>query len=842
MTSSDDRLDDFPLEPLTWREEEILGLLVERQTNSEIAKALNISLETVKWYNQRLFAKLGANNRREAAERARALGLQDLDDLAPTDPKHNLPAQITPFVGRQRELEDLSELLAQKNTRLVTLLAPGGMGKTRLAIKTAEQCVSLYPDGVFFVPITELGSADHLASVIAESIDLALQPGRNPRQQVLQYLRNRRILLLLDNFERALGGAGLIGEMLLIGSGIRVLATSRERLNLSSETIYPVEGLAVPSTELASDETEEHDAIELFLESAKHIYPAFKAQADDWESIMRICQLVDGMPLGIVLAAMWVQVLSPAEIASEITNDFDILSTDLRDVPHRQRSIRAVFESTWRRLSGTARRSFEKLSVFRGGFTLEAAQKIADTNLPTIQLLADRGILQRTPAGRYEVHELLRQFAEEKLQQGKNFRDAYDEHSLYFARLLAHLETEMRSRRQAAALSRIEDEIENVQSAWRYALDQRDDATVATMLPSLYFFHETRGWFEEGEVTFGKAAECFTFETRTDQQTLLLGRLLARQGAFAHRLGHYKKAAQVLEASLSILRGTSAHEELAFTISFMADLSRSLGNYDASMQLCLKSLALFYEVDDKWGIAGELHNLGVAAYHLGDFGEASNYYNESLTRSRELDDPYGIVTSLIGIGALAQDQGNYEEAERLYAESLSISEALVDRYGIAASLINLGRVYYLTGDLQTGKQRCQKGLEICKELGDRWGIAAALINLGDISCGLENFQDSKAYFREALQIVTEMNSESLAIEIMVGMSALLMATGHEESALDLLIPPLNLPPDDKEIRERVYHLRKSLEENLSQETFKEILAQGSDKSIQAAIRQLFQLL
>lgn len=842
MTNTEGILNDFPLEPLTWREEEILELLADRQTNREIAQTLNISLETVKWYNKRLYAKLGVKNRRDAGARGTALGLLVAGDEKPIVSTHNLPAQTTPFVGRQRELEELSDLLGQTDVRLVTILAPGGMGKTRLALKVAEEQVVHFLDGVFFIPLKVLGSEDLLASAIAESVGLRLQAGGNPKQQLLQYLRNKQNMLLLDNFEYALGSVGLVEEMLHTAPDIKVLATSRERLNLRGETIYPVSGMAMPNTINSRRALDDHDAGELFIQSAHHIFPAFEAQPDDLESVELICQLVDGMPLGIVLAAMWVRILSPVQIASELTRDLDILSTDIRDVPQRQRSIRAVFESTSRRLSEVARLTFENLSVFRGGFTLEAARTVAAANLPTLQLLADRGIIQRTPAGRYELHELLRQFAEEKLHQGKDFQSVYDAHNLFYAELLSDLETEMRSRRQAAALSRIEYDIENVQVAWRHALKQGNDAIIAMMLPSLYYFYETRGWFEEGEIAFTMATNQIASDPLSDEQSLLLGRLFARQGAFAHRLGHYQKAAKALEASLSMLRDTRARDELAFTLSFMADLARSLGEYEESRQFCQESLTIFKEVNDRWGIAGELHNLGVAAYHLGEFDNALNYYNESLTRSRELDDPYGIVTSLIGIGALSQDLGNYEEAERLYVESLARSETLDDRYGAAASLINLGRVYYLTGDLKTGKQHCQTGLEICRDLGDRWGIAAALINLGDIACRLESFQESRAYFKEALHIVTGLKSEPLAIEILVGMAALLADTGNEEVALELLMPVLNHPPDDKEIRERANHLRDRLEKSLSQATFLDIQDRRFDKSIETTVWHLIRLI
>ena len=839
MTELESSSADFPLEPLTWREEDILNLLSERQTDREIAQALNISYETVKWYNKRLYAKLGVRNRREAAARFEELGLLGTGSKEPTDVAHNLPSQSTPFVGRQQELDELSNLLGQVDVRLVTVLGPGGMGKTRLALKLAEQQFSRFVDGVFFVPLSTLGSENHLASAVAEAAGLRLQVGANPKKQMLQFLRNKQFLLLLDNFEYALSSAGLIGEILDAAPGIKILATSRERLHLSSETIYPISGLDMPSTKIIGDDLAQHDAIGLFIQSAQHIDPSFEAGANDFGPIADICRLVDGMPLGIVLAASWVRLLSPGEIANEINTDLDFLSTELRDAPKRHHSIRAVFASTWRRLSSTARNTFENLSVCRDGFTLEAARKIASTNLPTLQLLADRGLLRRTRAGRYEIHELLRQFALERLQQRDTFRDAYNAHCMYYADLLYNLETEFRSKRQSAALSKIEDDIENVETAWRFAFERGNDAAIARMLTGLYYFYEARGWSDEGEATFKTAVKRFASDIRTGERTLLYGRLLARQGAFAHRLGHYQQAVEALQTSLSILRTTSARGELAFTLSFIADLARSFGKYELSRKLCRESLSLFKEVDDSWGMAGELHNLGVAAYHLENFGEARDYYIKSLQWSRELNDQHGIVTSLIGLGVLAHDLGDFQQAVTLYSESLAMSEDLDDRYGVAASLINLGRVYYLIDDLEEGKIRCQLALDISRDLGDPWGTAASMINLGDITCAMENYQESRAHFKDALQIVTELHSEPLEVEILVGMATLLAETGNEESALELLSPILRHPPDDKEIRERVNKLLDKLASSLVQATVIEIQTRNSDKSIEAAVRQLF---
>lgn len=842
MVGPDNLSDHFPLEPLTWREEDILRLLAERLSNREIAQNLGIGLETVKWYNKRLYAKLGVSGRRAATVRAKAIGFLDREDKKQAAISYNLPYQPTPFVGRQSELSDLSDLLQLPDVHLVTILAPGGMGKTRLALKLAEQQSPHYTDGVFFAPVTLPGSDDPIASTIAESVGLRLQVGGNPRRQVLQYLRNKQILLLLDNFERVLNSTGLITEILHTAPDVKLLVTSRQRLNLSGETIYAIGGMAIPGVDSAGHLLDEHDAVRLFLQSAQHVHPLFEVSANDWEHIVRICKLVHGMPLGIVLAAAWVRVLSPREIASEIIKDIDFLSTDMLDVPERQRSMRAVFTAAWRQLSGTAKTTFLKLSVCRGGFTLEAAQRIADANIPTLQLLADRGMLWRSSTGRFEVHELLRQFAEELLQQSKSLQDVYEIHGLFYAELLVKLEKDLRSKRQEVALSLIEDDFENVNSAWLYALEQANENIVALMLPSLYFFYETRSWFGEGEAAFKKATAKFSSSEHSHQRSLLLGRLLARQGAFAHRLGHYKQAAQALEASLSILKTTNARDELAFTLSFLADLARSLGKYNTSRQLCLQSLALFREIGETWGITGELHNLGVTAYHLGDFEEARDYYEESLARSRDLEDLYGIVTSLIGMGVLAHDLGDYQEAEILYTESLDISQTLDDRYGVAAALINLSRVYYLTDELEKGMLRCQSGLAISRDLGEPWVTAAALINLGDIACKMENFQESRVYFSEALQIVIELQSRPLEIEILVGVANLLAKNGRNKSALEVLTPVLQFPPGDKEIQERANLLLNSLSSSLSQESIDEIKEQYSGITLGAAVRQLRQWL
>jgi predicted ATPase/DNA-binding CsgD family transcriptional regulator len=821
---------------LTKRELEILTHLANRLTDQEIADNLFLELTTVKWYNRQIYSKLRVKNRREAAVRAESLGLLKGDELESPISIKNLPVQTTPFIGRADELSDLERLLKEKHIRLVTLLAPGGMGKTRLATKLVEKLSTDFNDGVFFIPLNELISEEHLISTIAESVGLRLQPGGNPSSQVFQHLRDKQILLVLDNIENIQTGLNFVADLLLQTPEIKLLTTSRKRLNLMGETIFPVGGLKVPDKNLPIADLAKFSAVTLFIQIAQNTHPSFKIHQNDWKDIVKICQLVMGMPLGIVLAATWVNLFSPAEIAAEITKSMDILSTDLYDIPERHRSIRAVFASTWTQLVDEERESIEKLSVFRGGFDRQAGQKITDTSLHTLRLLAERGMLSRTALGRFEVHELIRQYAEEQLGQSAYYRITLDSHANYYANLLDHLYLDMRSRQQRFALGRVEENIENMKSAWDYFLGQKNHATIAAMVPGFYYFFESQGWYQEGRGIFERAVMQFS----SGVQKPLLGRLYARLGAFEHRLGDYQNAAKSLKDSLSMLQNSGDDGELAYTVSFMADLSRSLGDYEASRKLCQKSLSLFDKVNDKWGIAGELHNLGVAAYHLGEMEEAQNFYEKSLVISRDLGDPYGTVTSLIAIGVLLQDMGKYDEAKKLYLKSFTISEGLDDLNGIIASTINLGRVDFLMGNLKSAKKYSQAGFEISNELGDRWGIAASLINLGDITCYLENQQDARMYFRDALIIVMELNSEPLTVEILVGMADLLAKTGEYEEAVGLLMPLLNRAQLDNEIRERVDRLREEIETELSTPVFHQI--QNKNVSLETSLKHLHQLL
>ncbi|MCP4541032.1 MAG: AAA family ATPase [Chloroflexi bacterium] len=370
---------------------------------------------------------------------------------------HNLPVQTIPFVGREAELVQLANLLADPNTRLVTVLGPGGMGKTRLALEAAVARQENFVHGAYFVSLAPLRDAENIVPTVAQAVGYLFQgDGRDPKEQLVDYLSQKRALLIMDNFEHLIEGAGLVSEILQTAPGVRVLATAREPLNLQEEIHFRIGGLNFPAKETLKDAASwtEYSAMRLFVLSARRVLPGFTPESGDLRHVVRICQLVDGMPLGIVLAAAWAEMLSLQEIADEINHSLDVLETEARNVPARHRSVRAMFDATWNRLADTERQILMQLSVFRGGFTRDAAQRVTGAGLRTLKTLVNKSLLRRDhDTGRYEVHELLRQYAEERLKSSGNAVAARDTHCEYYLVALHQHEADLDRRQRSAAFT-----------------------------------------------------------------------------------------------------------------------------------------------------------------------------------------------------------------------------------------------------------------------------------------------------------------------------------------------------------------------------------------------------
>ena len=378
-------------------------------------------------------------------------------------PNHNLPLQLTPFFGRAQELSDIASKLANPNCRLLTILGAGGMGKTRLSIEAAQVQIENFTDGITYVelaPIEEGESAansNSLASALVDALKIGLQGAAPLEEQLFAYLKRKEMLIVFDNFEHLIETAVFISHLLTQAPDVKVLTTSRERLNLQEEWLLPLHGL------LYTDEAaEELSAAQLFSQRAQQIKPAFEFSKEE-TAVLRICKLVEGMPLAIEIAASWVAQLPCTAIANEIEKELDILTTEMRNVPDRHRSIRAVFDYSWERLNTKEQNALQKLSVFRGGFTLEAAQQVADASIRILSRLVGKSLLSVDENGRYAIHELLRQFAEEWLNQNEtNVLEAHHRHCAFFLNLLSEQEPKIRGPQYLEMLSIINNDLDNI--------------------------------------------------------------------------------------------------------------------------------------------------------------------------------------------------------------------------------------------------------------------------------------------------------------------------------------------------------------------------------------------
>ena len=741
-----------PNEELTEREVEILHLLAEGQSNSQIAHQLSLALETVKWYNRRLYEKLNVANRTEAASRAHELGLLDGENKVISSSiniRHNLPAATTPFIGRESEMAELAELIQTDTTRLITILAPGGMGKTWFALETARRFVegryTLFPNGIFFIPLAQLDNPNNIVTTIAEQLGIQFYGTNEPKQQLLNYFRDKQILLVLDNFEHLLSGANLISEILETAPQVEIIVTSREKLNLHEETVFSLGGLHFPDWETPEDALK-YTAVQLFMQSAKQARSDFVLHESDLDYLARICRLVQGMPLGLVLAAAWVEMLSLREIAEEINHSLDFLETDTRNLPDRQKSIRAVFEYSWKRLSEEQRSSFMKLAVFRGGFTRRAAQHITGTNIRTLQILLSKSLVMRVSKERYEIHELLRQYAEEELEQTGEVESTRDAHCHYYLQALAEREADIKGRRQIEALEEINADFENVRAAWNCAVTNSNLDMLNHIQEVFYWYCFLAEHIRDGEELLNHALKQLASQTNWNTHPLK-SRISTRLKLLRRwRIGYFENPAdnriQILD-NLEIAHQNDDLFETAINTLALGEIARALNDFHAALKLFETSADYFAQLNDKFYRAWALHFAATMVRYIGDYEQLNVLHKEALSLRQTIGDEIGVAYSLINLGLENIVGGHYLEGEKYARESLLHSESIGQKIGIALGYYGLAEIKFFEGKFDEAHNLCMTALAISNDINRPLGQSFILGLLSWIACVQSDYHETQ---------------------------------------------------------------------------------------------------
>jgi predicted ATPase/class 3 adenylate cyclase/DNA-binding CsgD family transcriptional regulator len=664
--------------------------------------------------------------------------LRSLDAL-----QHNLPIQLTSFVGREQEIVELEGLLAR--CRLLTLTGTGGAGKTRLALQVAAQVVDRFVDGAWLVELAPVAEPRHIARAIAEVVQVREEPSRPLPRTLQEQLRAKQMLLLLDNCEHLIDAcADLAGALIRECPGIRILSTSREPLGVPGETVWRVPSLAVPDRiGVATVENLTHYAApRLFIERAVSARPDFTVTDHNATALAQVCWRLDGIPLAIELAAARISVLSLEQIAQRLDDLFRLLVSGQRTVQARQQTLRAAIDWSYDLLSETERTFFARLSVFVGGWSLEAAEGICTGGgiqqhevLDLLQQFVDKSLVTAHEIGsavRYGLLETLREYAAEKLRASGEVAAVRDRHAHWHLELAEHVEPLLLGFEQGGWLETLEHEHDNFRAAMKWLMETVQGEAAMRLTGAMWRFWEAHAHFAEGRRLLKQVLETVPSASAAARAKALTG-----AGMLASRQGDFAEAVRFLEASFSEYDALGDRRGMAYALTYLAVQAQEQGQADRAAALHQQSIELYESLgEDQHGLARSLNNLG---YHLllqGDAREAAPYLERSLALGRELGDGRLIAVVLYNLAWVAQKEPNLERAQTLYDESLGLFRLAHDTRWIAFVLQELGGLAQARGQFERAFGLVAESLTLFRDVGEKAGLALCLERLAKLAIAM----------------------------------------------------------------------------------------------------------
>ncbi|MBI5930255.1 MAG: tetratricopeptide repeat protein [Chloroflexi bacterium] len=730
--------------------------------------------------------------------------------------KNYFLTQTNPFFGRQKELADIQSRLTSTECRLLTLTGLGGSGKTRLAIEAAQAIAPHFHHGVVFVGLQQITKGDLLIHTIAQAIGLTFYGGGEPEIQFFSYLREKSLLLLLDNFEHLLANTALVSAILAQAPNIKILVTSREALNLQEEWLYPLKGMSIPLSTYTTS-LEDYEAVQLFLYHARRTQPNFEL-TNEQEAVIRICKMTAGLPLAIELAASWLKGLTASQIATEIQCNLDFLSTTSRNIEARHRSMRAVFDHSWKLMSEKERMIFAEMSVFCGSFDSNAAEQVVGASLPILAALVEKSLVQMEMSSRFSIHELLRQYGVEKLEEHGEPDAAYERHCQYYANWVLQHETVLKQPRQLEAMRAIETDFENIRLAWDWASKNHRAEYLEIMLNGLYLFGFLGNRYRETIAMFQQALD------ESGAESSLLGRLLSRRWGYLHwwYQADYRDALTGVQQALTIALDENDTFEIAFGHLKLAYVMISMQRYAEALPHLETSKTLFEHINEPYYVCWVLHRLGYVYGNLNENAKSHDYTEQSLLLARSTHNHLSLVICLYNLGSDYLLEGDYLKGRHYCEEALQVANKAGHRGQIAHSLSLLALCAFCQGDYATCQEYAERSHLIIEDINlvvfQSYNVALLILlacmradyiegvrlkesekrhntntmgyqllywALAILSCGLENPVEAGMYVQQVLQL-THPDIDHALISWIVPAAAYALAQTDRAKAVELL--------------------------------------------------------
>jgi DNA-binding SARP family transcriptional activator/predicted ATPase len=681
-----------------------------------------------------------------------------------------LPNETTPFIGRSQELSELTRLLHDPTCRLITIAGLGGMGKTRLALRLAHQQAQRMLHGAVLVPLTSVRTLDAFLSALADGLHMQLMTQGTPRGQLLDFLREKHLLLLLDNVEQLSGIINdFITELTRTAADLKIVMTSRQRFNLRGEAVLALAGLPV------SDESGgQAPAQSLFIETAKRVRGDDLIAQQPAQTVRRICELVQGMPLAIELAAAWARLLTVDELALEIANNLTGLESDTQREEERHRSLRAVFDYSWNLFSEQERRVLMALSLFVGGFTRESAQGVAGASLPLLLGLSDKLLVQQQGGGRFALHEMLRQFLAEKLVESPDADRVAQTYMRYLIDYMHLRQPRLKTGEQPAILHEITQEIDNLYFAWDIAIQRGNRAAIRDLLPGLALFHDLKSdWRVAANLL--QSAEAVLDPAEVE----LYGEWLSHLALATSRLDQADRTAELANRCLAVLsRSNPAHHSIIARALLALGYAEGLrGAHDAALPLYEDALRLREALGDAWEYAqclmrlasGHAHRAQVD-YHfgeerraamLGKLQSAQAYAQQALVISNQIGDTLmtAHLQSLLAGTFLMEGGEKVKQAEELHLNNARFYESVDSLDGLCMAVSGLGNVCFSQQSYADAVPYYRQSLALARQIGSRVWEANALNNLAVSSYQLNELRAARGYFVQSQAVFREMGNE-----------------------------------------------------------------------------------